>query len=325
MKRAYRILPFLLALVSLAMPLLAGSALAAPAAAEIAVDAADFKFEPKVVTVNVGDTVVWTNTGKVPHTVTASDGSWDSGRLEPGKSFSHTFDSPGTVAYYCKPHGSPDGNGMAGTVQVMATGSEAPQAAPAPQQQAPAAAPPQPSSAESTLEVSDQPIVDNSVTAARVFAAGDGWLVVHTNTADNKPGPVIGQSMVMAGENGDVKVALSQTPQAGDKLWPMLHIDAGQMHQYEFPGPDVPVIQGDQIVMKQIAVLPGSAGGSSAQASAPGQAAVAPQVAGSTPQALPAAGEGDSPILWVTLAAVALSLLLSGAMVLRKGAAGRRD
>ena len=56
--------------------------------------------------------------GKITHTVTPSDGSWDSGPLRPGQSFSRTFDTPGTVADYCKPHGSPDGSGMAATLMV---------------------------------------------------------------------------------------------------------------------------------------------------------------------------------------------------------------
>ena len=51
------------------------------------------------------------------HTVTADDGSWDSGDLQPGDEFDRTFDRAGVYTYYCRYHGSP-GAGMIGTVVV---------------------------------------------------------------------------------------------------------------------------------------------------------------------------------------------------------------
>jgi len=36
--------------------------------------------------------------------VTAVDGSFDSGFLATGQSFSHTFDAPGELEYFCVPH-----------------------------------------------------------------------------------------------------------------------------------------------------------------------------------------------------------------------------
>ncbi len=64
----------------------------------------DGAFEPARINVRAGDTVRWTNDGTKVHTVTADDGSFDSGNLEPGKTFSHKFDKEGTVNYHCKPH-----------------------------------------------------------------------------------------------------------------------------------------------------------------------------------------------------------------------------
>jgi plastocyanin len=64
----------------------------------------DFAFEPGTLSVPVGATVSWTNTGSRPHTVTADDGSFDSGRLDPGEQFSQTFDQPGTFTYHCGFH-----------------------------------------------------------------------------------------------------------------------------------------------------------------------------------------------------------------------------
>jgi plastocyanin len=52
----------------------------------------------------VGDTVTWRNSSLKAHTVTATDGSWASGQLTPNASFSHRFDGPGAVAYYCQVH-----------------------------------------------------------------------------------------------------------------------------------------------------------------------------------------------------------------------------
>jgi nitrite reductase (NO-forming) len=55
--------------------------------------------------VEVGTTVMWTNAdpGQM-HTVTAVDGSFDSGFLNTGASFSFTFDEVGEFEYYCLPH-----------------------------------------------------------------------------------------------------------------------------------------------------------------------------------------------------------------------------
>jgi hypothetical protein len=66
----------------------------------------DFFFSPAQITVQPGTTVTWVNRGKAPHTVTADDGSFDSGKLQPGQSFSHKFQNPGTVAYHCEIHPS---------------------------------------------------------------------------------------------------------------------------------------------------------------------------------------------------------------------------
>lgn len=64
----------------------------------------DFRFSPVDLTVQPGTTVTWVNEGDSVHTVTADDESFDSGRLQPGQTFSHTFESLGTVAYHCEIH-----------------------------------------------------------------------------------------------------------------------------------------------------------------------------------------------------------------------------
>jgi plastocyanin len=86
------------------------------------VSATPFVFTLSAVTINVGDTVTWTNNSSsaINHTTTSdTPGLWDSGSLSQTQSFSHTFTTAGTFGYHCSFHGSP-GTGMAGTVTVNA-------------------------------------------------------------------------------------------------------------------------------------------------------------------------------------------------------------
>lgn len=69
-----------------------------------------FSFNPDFITIDQGDTVVWTNLDGVSHTSTSDDGLWDSGLLGNGDSFTLAFDSAGTFAYHCTPHPSMTGN-----------------------------------------------------------------------------------------------------------------------------------------------------------------------------------------------------------------------
>ena len=69
-----------------------------------AVSIGDNFFEPAAATIEPGDSVTWTNNGAVPHTVTADNGLFDSGVLEPGESYTVDFDGQGTLAYYCTLH-----------------------------------------------------------------------------------------------------------------------------------------------------------------------------------------------------------------------------
>jgi plastocyanin len=83
-----------------------------------AVSIVDTAFSPAEITVTPGATVTWTNEGSLPHTVTADGGLFDSGTLEPGDTFSHTFEEPGEYPYYCQFHGGEGGQGMSGVVIV---------------------------------------------------------------------------------------------------------------------------------------------------------------------------------------------------------------
>src|SRR3989337_3049691 len=76
-------------------------------------------FNPSSVSIMKGDTVVWSNDDTAAHTVTSGSpangpsGTFDSSLLIGGKSFEHTFDSSGSVDYFCMVH-----PWMTGSVQV---------------------------------------------------------------------------------------------------------------------------------------------------------------------------------------------------------------
>lgn len=62
------------------------------------------KFTPATVTIKPGDTVVWVNGDDRDHTVTAADGSFNSGNIEKGGSYSFTFKKAGRYGYSCGLH-----------------------------------------------------------------------------------------------------------------------------------------------------------------------------------------------------------------------------
>ncbi|HLK09665.1 MAG TPA: DUF2231 domain-containing protein [Candidatus Angelobacter sp.] len=62
------------------------------------------RFQPAELTVRPGQTVEFKNEDIVAHTVTADDGSFDSGLIQPGSSWKMTIQKAGTLAYHCTPH-----------------------------------------------------------------------------------------------------------------------------------------------------------------------------------------------------------------------------
>lgn len=61
-------------------------------------------FTPARIEIAAGGTVEWTNNDPLAHTVTAADGSFDSGLIQPGGKWSRTFTTPGTYDFNCTPH-----------------------------------------------------------------------------------------------------------------------------------------------------------------------------------------------------------------------------
>jgi plastocyanin len=67
-------------------------------------DAMQWGFEPKTLTVQAGQALRFTNSGKIAHTATQSQGAFDTGFLKAGESATLRFDTPGTFAFFCQPH-----------------------------------------------------------------------------------------------------------------------------------------------------------------------------------------------------------------------------
>jgi plastocyanin len=64
--------------------------------------AKSYRFEPKAIQINAGETVTWTNDDNFTHTVQV-DGQ-DDHEVGRGKSVSIAFDRPGTYHYVCTLH-----------------------------------------------------------------------------------------------------------------------------------------------------------------------------------------------------------------------------
>ncbi len=67
------------------------------------------------VVIGANNTIKWTNNDASPHTVTANDGSFYSGNMAPGETFTYTFSKPGVYEYHCTYH-----PWMVGTITVKA-------------------------------------------------------------------------------------------------------------------------------------------------------------------------------------------------------------
>lgn len=85
-----------------------------------AVDIDDFSYTPESITVAAGTEVTWTNQDPALHSVTAGTPEAPEPQLfdldpieDAGQTVSHTFEEPGTFAYFCRYH-----DFMLGTVEV---------------------------------------------------------------------------------------------------------------------------------------------------------------------------------------------------------------
>jgi amicyanin len=84
----------------------------------IAID--NFTFNPQTVTVKAGTTVTWTNKDDIPHAIAAVGKQFKSKVMDTDNSYSFTFTTPGSYAYFCSLHPH-----MTGTIVVEAATGDA--------------------------------------------------------------------------------------------------------------------------------------------------------------------------------------------------------
>jgi plastocyanin len=81
---------------------------------EVQVIMTNRSYDPRTITIAVGDTVTWLNQDAPRHDVVADNGEFNSPLFDKGQSFSFTFTTAGTYPYHCTIH-----PGMTGTVVVQ--------------------------------------------------------------------------------------------------------------------------------------------------------------------------------------------------------------
>jgi plastocyanin len=75
----------------------------APAAVKVTIKS--LKYSPHTIQITKGETVEWVNDDLTPHTITSdSGGEFNSGSIDVGAKWRHTFNQPGTFAYFCTFH-----------------------------------------------------------------------------------------------------------------------------------------------------------------------------------------------------------------------------
>ena len=141
--------------------------------------------------------------------------------------------------------------------------------------EAPAAAPAAAQGA-SSIVANNQESDGASVTVSSVTSAGDGWVVIHADDG-GKPGAVLGHTAVPAGTTDNVIVLLDPPLTASGQLWAMLHVDAGTVGTYEFPGADAPAMDNGNIVVAPFTVTITGATAAAPEATAEAAAAVTPE------------------------------------------------
>lgn len=97
----------------------------APNGESVDVQALDNSFRPETIEIAAGTEVVFTNVGRNDHNVLPADvapgemGEWGvaTEQFAPQAEYRHVFGRPGTYAYYCSIHGTPE-VGMIGKIVV---------------------------------------------------------------------------------------------------------------------------------------------------------------------------------------------------------------
>lgn len=128
-------------------------------------------FNPDELKVTTGTTITWRNTGDTAHTVTADNGSIDSGPIAPGDTFVRTFDNAVALTYKCTPH-----PWMTGTVIVSKPGEKPPVVVPKPKPRPGTNGRPQPPAAvDSSDREGSEPMTFDAQIVEGSIADPDSW------------------------------------------------------------------------------------------------------------------------------------------------------
>jgi hypothetical protein len=169
------------------------------------------------------------------------------------------------------------------------------------------------------VTASDQESNGASVGVDQVVAAEQGWVVIHSDV-EGKPGPVLGQASVPPGTTDNIVVTLDTPLTESGQLWAMLHIDAGTMGSYEFPGADGPVVIDNAVVMQPFTANVAAAVAEPVVKEADAAGATRESDQAREPESMPATGAGLNDLSATTVPVVALILLLlaAGAFATRR-------
>ena len=104
-------------------------------------------------------------------------------------------------------------------------------------------------------------VVNNQETAGQIIVdtvatSRDGWVSVHKSKEDGsiQQPDSIGEARVDSGDSEEIVVDLWEAPDVGDKLWVLLHIDAGERGTYEYPGKDAPVKKNGETMARSFVI-----------------------------------------------------------------------
>lgn len=237
------------ALAAAAVALLVGGLLLLSVPATAAghdVTVQNLAYNPASITVQVGDTVTWTNQDALPHTVTADDGSFDQPLAASGGTATITFSKAGTFTYHCTIHPSMHGTVVVeGQQATTPAGSATPPAttSPAPGSSATPSVTQTPNQA-CTLTVKDFAVRpgSTSVTVPDAQQVDAGYVVIHESTSSGGVGAVIGWSGYLPGgsSNHNLVVKVDRPLVNGEVVWPMLHTEGNGNHTYDSVQADPP-------------------------------------------------------------------------------------
>jgi hypothetical protein len=92
------------------------------------------------------------------------------------------------------------------------------------------------------------------VTVSAATSDGPGWAVIHESVS-GAPGAILGHAHLNSGPSANVVVTLDRPAVGGEELIAMLHVDAGAVGTFEFPGVDIPAVDGQsQTIMQAFTV-----------------------------------------------------------------------